>query len=327
MTTKELPLAEPPTSQQPTQAKKKEAPAPLHPGTDPPLAPEAIARWIAPQIAERLERAVWWPEHPLEEDCKFGDFSGYAITFAAHGFKQLIVRVVSEPDTAVYLDVSAGKDDATLRAAAPDKLRAALAAAGFRPGGARAGYCKRVLVESREDCQALAVDIAGLVTGCLGYDGREPLQHVHQYCSRTKSAAVFTALTLGDVERLLRSSKLVVGERDRRDGPGFRTVAPPAFVVAACQETWPGSGWYRALRFRYSTAIEDELAEHVIEVLGRRRGPIEMKAADDRLRLEQTVLVEGVTEEHLRAQLRHWHGFVASVAAGCRRMQAESGDK
>jgi hypothetical protein len=327
MTTKELPLAAPAA---PDRASKDPPAADLltlHPGTDPPLAPEAIAGWIAPQIAERLEQAVWWPEHPLAQDCRFGDYSGYAILFPAQGFNSLIVRVVSEPDTAVLVDISTGKGDPAFRSAASGALRAQLAATGFRPGGARAGYCKRVLVESREDCEKLAAEIAGLITGVLAYDGREPLQHVHRYCTRTKSAVVLTELTLGDIERLLRSSGLVVWERDRRDGPGFRTVTQPTFVIAACQETWPGSGSYRSLRFRYWTTIETELAEHIIEVLGRRRGPIEMKTADDRLSLEQSVIVDGgVTEEHLRTQLRRWRGFVAAVAAACRRMQAEADD-
>lgn len=327
MTTKELPLAAPAAPTATPQEPAASGWLTLHPGTDPPLAPDAIARWIAPQIAERLERAIWWPEHPLEEECRFGDYSGYAILFSAHGFKQLVVRVVSEPDTAAVVDISAGKDDAAFRTSAPDALRAQLADMGFRPGGARSGYSKRVLVESTEDCKALATEIAELITGVLVYDGREPLQHIHRYCTRAKTATVLYALTLNDIERLLRASRLVVCERDPRDGPGFRTVTSPGFVVAARQETWPGSGWYRVLRFRYSTALDTELAEHVISVLGRRRGPVEMKATDDRLSLEQTVVVDGgVTEEHLRGQLRHWRWFLSSVAAACGRMQTEADD-
>jgi len=322
MTTAELQLAEPPAA---PEQRRRACDAPLHAGTDPPLAPAEIARWIAPQIAERIEHAAWWPGHPLRENWKLGDHSAYVLAFPAPGFKLLQVRFVSEPDATALLEVSAGNDEGYFHQLAPDALRAALAAAGFRPGGTRAGYVKPVLVESREDCEALAAEIAGLVTGCLGYAGREAIEQAHAFGERSKPARVFTALTLGDIERLLRSSQLVVAARERNDGPGFWTAAQPRFLVAPFQETWPGSGWYRALRFRYTVPIETELAETVIEVMRRRRRFVEMTAAEGRLRLEQCVLVEGgVTEEHLRLQLRNWRGFVAMATAVCRRLEADA---
>jgi hypothetical protein len=55
--------------------------------------------------------------------------------------------------------------------------------------------------------------------------------------------------------------------------------------------------------------METELAEGVIEVMRRRRSMVEMTAENDQLKLEHFVLVEGgVTEEHLRLQLRNWRG-------------------
>jgi hypothetical protein len=326
MTTVELELVEPPAAPA-ANPQRRASDAPLHPGTDPPLAAAEIARWIAPQIAEQIERAAWWPGHTLRENWRLGDYSVYALTFPAPGFKALHVRFVSEPDRTAMLEVSASSEELRFRAAAPDSLRAALVEAGFRPGGVRAGYSKRLLVESREDCQALAEEIAGLVTGCLGYTGREPIEQGHAFGQRTEAARVFTMLTLRDIERLLRSSKLVVYARDRKLGPGFWTAQKPRFLVAPCSEAWPGSGWYRALRFQYSVPMETELAEGVIEVMRRKRSFVEMTAADDQLRLEQCVLVEGgVTEEHLRLQLRNWRGFVATVSAICRRMEADAED-
>jgi hypothetical protein len=184
-----------------------------------------------------------------------------------------------------------------------------------------------VLVESREDCQALAWEIAGLVTGCLGYGGREPLEQSHAFLERTQPARVFTALTLGDVERLLRSSKLVVWPRAPADGPGFSTAVRPRFLVAPYNEPWPGSGWYRALKFRYTLPVETEITESVIEVMRRRRTVADMTVAEGQLRLEMRVLIEGgVTEDHLRAQLRNWRGLVAMVTAVCRRLEADAGD-
>jgi len=325
MTTADLQLAEPPAA---PEQQRRASDSPLHPGTDPPLAAAEIARWIAPQIAERIERAAWWPGHTLREDWKLGDYSVYALTFPAPGFKALHVRFVSEPDAAAMLEVSASNDDPHFRTTAPDSLRATLTAAGFRPGGVRAGYCKRLMVESREECQAAAEEIAGLVTGCLGYTGREPIEQGHTFGQRTESARrVFTLLTLRDIERLLRSSKLVVYARDRKAGPGFWTAEKPRFLVAPYLESWPGSGWYRALRFRFSTPMEAERAESVIELMRRRRSRVEMTAIGDQLLLEQCVLVEGgVTEEHLRLQLRNWRGFVAGVSALCRRMEEDAED-
>jgi len=318
MTTADLQLAEPPAALE----QRRASDTPLHPGTDPPLEPVAIARWIEPQIAERIEAAAWWPGHTLRENWKLGDYSVYALSFPAPGYKKLHIRFISEPDATALLDVSASNDDPIFRTAATDTLRVALTAAGFRPSGARAGYVKPVLVESREDCQALALEIAGLVTGCLGYDGRDPIEQTHAFLQRTEPARVFTALTLGDIERLLRSSKLVVYARDRKDGPGFWTAEQPSFLVAPCQEPWPGSGWYRALRFQYSRPMETESAERVIELMRGKRSRVQMTAAGDQLRLEHCVLVEGgVTEEHLRVQLRNWRGTVAAAMAIARRME------
>ncbi len=138
---------------------------------------------------------------------------------------------------------------------------------------------------------------------------------------------MFTLLTLRDIERLLRSSKLVVYARDRKLGPGFWTAEKPRFLVAPYLESWPGSGWYRALRFRFSTPMEAERAESVIELMRRRRSRVEMTAVGDQLLLEQCVLIEGgVTEEHLRLQLRNWRGFVAAVSAICRRLEEEDAE-
>jgi hypothetical protein len=323
MTDANATLPEPATVLEPRAA----ATTPLHAGTDPPLEPLELGRWIEPQIAEQIERAAWWPEHTLREAWKLGDYSVYWMGFAAPGFKSLYVRFISEPDRVAMLEVSASNEDPHFRTTAPDALRAALAAAGFRPGGARAGYCKPVLVESREDCQALAREVAGLLTGCLGYTGVGALEQVHAFRERTEPARVFTSMTLGDIERLLRSSKLVIETRDRRDGPGFWTAQAPRFLVAPFSETTAGSGWYRALRFRYSTPLETGLGEGLIEAMRPRRSFVEMTAANDRLQLEHCVLIEGgVTEEHLRAQLRHWRSFLTTVTAVCRRMQEDADD-
>lgn len=300
---------------------------PLHNGTDPPAEHSAIARWITPQIAAQLERAAWWPGHELREDWKLGDYSVYWIGFPAPGFKSLYVRFISEPDRTALLEVSASNGDRAFRIAAPDRMRAALADAGFRPGGNRAGFCKGVLVESREDCEALAREIAGLVTGCLGYDGTGKLDHTHAFLERTEPARVFTGATLGDAERLLRSSKLVTWARARRQGPGFWTAEKPSFLVAPFMESSPGSGWYRALRFRYTAPMETELAGELIRVMRSRGAFAEMSAADGQLRLEHCVLIEGgVTEANLRAQLRRWRAFLGTVVAVCRRMEADAED-
>ncbi len=96
----------------------------LHLGQPSPPEPEAITREIEPQIAERLERAAWWPGHELREQWALGDYSVYSVTFAAWGYKSLCVRFISEPDRDSMLEVSAGNEDARFRTSAPDQLRA-----------------------------------------------------------------------------------------------------------------------------------------------------------------------------------------------------------
>ena len=94
MTTADLQLAEPPAAQ---EQRRRASDAPLHPGTDPPLAAAEIARWITPQIAERIERAAWWPGHALRENWRLGDYSVYGMTFTVPDFKALHIRFISEP--------------------------------------------------------------------------------------------------------------------------------------------------------------------------------------------------------------------------------------
>ncbi len=78
-------------------------------------------------------------------------------------------------------------------------------------------------------------------------------------------------------------------------------------------------------QFRYSVPLESELAEGVIKAMRNRRSFVEMTAADDQLRLRRCVLIEGgVTEAHLRLQLKYWRGFVATVTAVARRLEADA---
>ncbi len=59
----------------------------------------------------------------------------------------------------------------------------------------------------------------------------------------------------------------------------------------------------------------------------RRRRFVEMTAVEGQLWLEHCVLVEGgLTEEHLRVQLRKWQGVVAMATAVCRRLEADAED-
>lgn len=70
-----------------------------------------------------------------------------------------------------------------------------------------------------------------------------------------------------------------------------------------------------------------ERAESVIELMRRRRGRVEMTTAGEQLLLEQSVLIEGgVTEEHLRLQLKNWRGFVTAMSAMCRRLEEDTED-
>ena len=163
----------------------------LRQGSDNPPPAAEIARQLEPQIAEHLELAAWWPEHELREGWKLGDYSLYAIGFRAAAFKGLYVRFISEPHREALLEVSSSQEDPALKDAAPEHMKEALRGLGFHPGGDGAGFEKPVRVESPDDCRLLAQEMAGLITGCLGYDTTKPITFKRELKEHTQTARVF----------------------------------------------------------------------------------------------------------------------------------------
>ena len=145
---------------------------------DPPPAAELAARLAAP-LAEQLERAAWWPDHEERCSARLGEYAEFAIGFRCRDYKVLYVNFQSEPYADAVLEVSSSQGDPDLAATAPDAMREVLLRRGYQPGSPRAGFSRRVRVQSAEDCRTVAEAIAGLMVEGLGYDATK---HVNGGC-------------------------------------------------------------------------------------------------------------------------------------------------
>ena len=299
----------------------------LRQGSDNPPPAAEIARQLEPQIAEHLELAAWWPEHELREGWKLGDYSLYAIGFRAAAFKGLYVRFISEPHREALLEVSSSQEDPALKDAAPEHMKEALRGLGFHPGGDGAGFEKPVRVESPDDCRLLAQEMAGLITGCLGYDTTKPITFKRELKEHTQTARVFHFVGMGDIARLLRSSGLVIWQIDGKPDIGYRTVDRPRFEVRPFAEVSKGAGWFRAIQFAFFVKLDPELAEEIVREVGRKFTFGAFTVRNDVLTITHSVCIEGgVTEANLRFHLLLWRRLLDRVVESYYRHVEEDDD-
>jgi hypothetical protein len=287
----------------------------LFPGTQVPLPAAELASRLAKPIAEHLERAAWWPDHDDRFSDRLGEYSSYSIGFKGRDFKTLYVGFESEPYCDAVLEITSSVDDPDLATSAPEAMKAALLQRDFKPGGGRGGFTRPQVVRSPEECRDAAEAIASLLTDCLGYDPAGRVHFKFETRCRTQPQPVLSALTLGDVGRLLRSEGLVIWPLQDPARPGFRTIDRPRFEVCPFYETSKGSGRYRALQLRFATKFEPEGGDAVRREVGRWFARGGLWTNDEGLVwiLQTLVLSGGVTEDYLRHQVRAWRDFLGYV--------------
>jgi len=223
-------------------------------------------------------------------------------------------QLISEPHREAMLEICSGTEDPDLKDAASSPLKESLRGLGFHPGGGCAGFQKPVRVESPDDCRLLAKEIAGLITGCLGYEPSGPIVFNKTFGERAEHARVFHSIRMGDIERLLRSSGLVLWQIDGRPDIGYRTVDRPRFEVRPFAEVPPGSGSYRALQFAFAMKCELEGAEEAAWEVGRKHAFGIVSIKDGVVTITHSVLTEGgLTEANLRFHLYLWRRLLDRV--------------
>jgi len=273
------------------------------------LAAEDILKRTLPSVTKHLDSVAWWPAELRGEHWQVGDFAFYILEFGAGPGATLYVQVWSEPDESVLVEVSSGIWNPPAAERIPAPRREALLNRGFGTGGRAGNFRKLVQLERRTDCRMLARELLGVLTECLGYDGRAPLSFRRHLGSRTRAARVFDSLTFDDLGRLLRASGFTaerVGEDNRRT---WRSTAGFPFIAtlqADDDEAGESDGFalstYASLPPGTLGAVEQDL---------RGRLPFARVSIDANgdLSIAQIVYIGGgVTEGHIRQLLEFWRG-------------------
>lgn len=293
---------------------------------NPPPAAELAAR-LADPLAGHLERAAWWPDH--EERCsqRLGEYSEFAIGLRCRDFKVLYVNFLTEPYCDAVVEISSSQDDHDFDKTAPEAMREVLLRRGYQPGSPRAGFSRRVRVQSVEDCRTLAEAIAGLMVEALGYDATQPVTYRYVLRQRARQEAVLHTLSTGDIARLLRAEGLVVWPDTMKSGrPVWRTVGQRRFNVYPHCEDPPGSGLWAAFLLSFGAKFSPEGAEAALREARTMSFHCEFMVEEDGgfMVLHTVTLVGGVTEEHLRVELQIWRKYLKRIVEAGR--QAEIGD-
>lgn len=274
------------------------------------LAPQAILEQVLPTLTQHLESVAWWPKDADEAGWRIGDFAFYILEFPVAPSASLYAQVWSEPDEAVLVEVSSGAWNPPAGEHISAAQREALLNRGFETGGRAGNFRKRVQVGRRDDCRRLARELLGVLTECLGYDGRAPLAFKRHLGRRTQAAQVFTSLTFDDLGRLLRSWGFpveTVGEDDRRT---WRSAAGYPFIATlqADDDDRPGEfdGFTLSTFVTLPPGVLGPVEHELRETLPFARVSIDR---DGDLQVGQIVYVAGgVTEAHLRRLLDFWRG-------------------
>ena len=231
-----------------------------------------------------------------------GDFSFYVLEFPVGEAAQLYAQVWSEPDESVLVEVSSGAWNPPANEHVSTAQRDALLNRGFETGGRAGNYRKLIQLERRSDCRKLARELIGVLTDCLGYDGRAPLSYKLHLGRRTQTAQVFAALNFDDFGRLLKSWGFAVETVDDDNRQTYRATAGFPFVATLQNESDEHPGEFDGFTVTMFASLPPGVLIPVEEEL-RRALPFAHVSIDDDGDLlvnQLNYIGGGVTEAHLR---------------------------
>ncbi len=280
------------------------------------LAPQAILEQALPALTEHLERVAWWPQADCGTGWQIGDFSFCVLEFPAADAALLYAQVWSEPGEAVLVEVSSGAWSPPAGDHISEAKREALLNRGFETGGRAGNYRKLIHLETKADCRKLARELLAVLTECLGYDGRSPLNYKLHLGQRTRPARVFESLTFDDFGRLLRTCGFAIEPIDEDSREAYRTTGQPRFVAALKCESDEHAGHFSGITLSIFARLAPAVSMAVEQEL---KGNLSFAQVfidgDGDLCMRQNVFVAGgVTESYLRHMLGFWRTAMTSAS-------------
>jgi len=284
--------------------------------SDTPLLPMQVWSRCEDLVAAHLAQVCAWPESGRGRQWQPGDYSFYILEFEPEPDVKLYVQFWSEPGEKVLMEVCSPQANPAAQARFTDAVREALVERGFEPEGEADNFGKSVDAPELAATTGLAREALSVLTDCLGYDGRQPLNYLFCLGRRDDEAAVATddasvlvrGLTLADVESLLASAGHTV-QPLQDPARGFlvstRGVTYSA-VLTSPQEGRPGT--FGGLQFSAFAPTPESLSLAVISRLALDLPCARLGIdADGDLTLMQTLVVEGgVTRQNIAIQFGFW---------------------
>ncbi len=284
--------------------------------SDTPLLPVQVWSRCEDLVAAHLAQVCSWPESGRGSQWRNGDYSFYILEFEPEPDVKLFVQFWSEPGEKVLMEVCSPQASPAALARFTDPVREALVERGFEPGGEAGNFYKDVDTPDPAATTGLAREALAVLTECMGYDGRQPLDYLFCLGRREDEASVamddasvlVRGLTLADLESLLTSAGHTV-QPLQDPARGFlaatRGVAYSA-VLTSPQEDRPG--YFGGLQFSAFAPAPESLSLAVISRLA-----LDLPCArlgidgDGDLTLMQTLVVEGgVTRQNIAVQFGFW---------------------
>jgi len=229
---------------------------------------------------------------------------------------KLFVQFWSEPGEKVLMEVCSPQASAAAQARFTDTVREALLERGFEPDGEAGNFGKSVGEPAPAAMTGLAREALSVLTECLGYDGRQPLNYLFCLGRRDDEAAVATddasvlvrSVTLADLESLLTSAGHTL-QPLQEPSRGFLAAAGGvaySAILTSPQEDRPGH--FGGLQFSAFAPAPESLSLAVISRLALDLPCARLGIdADGDLTLMQTLVIEGgVTRQNIAIQFGFW---------------------
>jgi len=284
-------------------------------------------------VTAHLDRVCRWPDDELGAHWQPGDYSFYVLEFAPGPDALFYVQLWSEPGEALLMEVSSGESNAALKPYVTDAIRHALRDRGFRIGGEAENFRKEIPLEPSDGAAGAAREALAVLTDCLGYDGRAPLNY-RIYLGRPEAGSVsgptyhasdnVRSLDIEDlkeaweyngcpVTRLNQQAAAVV---DAESGAGFMAT------LVAPRPDQPGR--FGGMQLSCYVSASRPLLDAVMAELGLALSSARLGIdKDGDLAMMQTVLVTGgISPENLQLQLGLWRDNLRRLQAVFMRHEA-----
>lgn len=282
------------------------------------------------QLVRHLKAACLWPARDRDKTWRLGDYSTYALQFAAPGHVPVRLQFWSEPDSrasssTVSLAISAADDDSEDLAAPFDAShQERLRDHGFevaRRGRAQGRFAKEVLLPGGRAVRALARETIAILCKVLDYDGAGPLEFRLHLGTRLSAGFTFDGVCAHDLAKLMQRWGFATADVEERAGqaPIIKSaVEEQPFLVAFVGERNADNGAYGMIGLRMFMRFEDGVPAGLTDAINNNFATIKASVDEDGDLVVQApiILHGGVTPQNLEMWFKVWRETLLEIGAG-----------